>query len=221
MEPWLDYIMYPMAKGWEGWVALEDMPESTRLLYTYAPDLAKQMLADAGLAGGFEMDVLSFNTRNCDDIAEMIADQWEEYGITVNIIVKDETAVHKEVRPPAHMEQDAVVWSTVTHTPVMFANTYYGTTGPRNAGYYSSEYFDTRMLAAMKEPDPAKYKTMMEEANLRCQDDVPAIPFAHPTWTEFWWPWVKNCYGEVWYQIHTPDYHNWWIDQDLKAEMGY
>jgi len=48
MEPWLDCIMHPMAKGWEGWVALEDMPESTKLLYTHNPVMAKQMLADAG-----------------------------------------------------------------------------------------------------------------------------------------------------------------------------
>ena len=197
------------------------MPESTKLLYTYNPELAKQMLADASYPDGFEMDVLSFNTRQCPDVAQMLADQWADYGIKINIIVKDEITVNKEVRPPAHIQQDAALWSTVTHTPLQFAFTYYGTTGPRNAGYYSSEYFDTRMLAARKESNPATLVQLLEEANLCCQDDVAAIPFAHPSWTEFWWPWVKNCYREVWYQNHLPDYHNWWIDADLKAEMGY
>lgn len=221
MEPWLDYNMHPFAKGWEGWVAIEDMPESTRMLYKYDPELAKQMLADAGYPDGFEMDVLAMNVYQNDDIAEMIADQWKDIGVTVNIVVKDSTAVNKEVRPPAHMEQDAVAWVVVTHTPILFAHTYYGSTGPRNAGYYDSEYFDSRMLGAMRESDTDKRVQMLTEANLRQQDDVVSVPFAFPSWRAFWWPWVKNIHGEVWYHIHTPDVHNWWLDQNLKAEMGY
>ena len=220
MEPWLEYNMAPFAKGWEGWVDVKDMPESTKTLYEHNPELAKKMLADAGYPNGFEVDFLVMNTYQNDDIAEMIVDQWKDLGIKVNITVKDGTSVNSEVRPPAHMEQDAVVWVIVTHTPILFAHTYYGSTGPRNAGYYSSEYFDSRMLSAMKEVDDAKRVKMLEEANLRAQDDVAAIPFAFPSWTAFWWPWVKNCHGEVWYHIHTPDYHNWWLDENLKEEMG-
>ena len=93
--------------------------------------------------------------------------------------------------------------------------------GPRNAGYYRSEYVDTNLLDAMKEQDDAKRVEMLTKGNLRIQDDVAAIPFAFPSWRAFWWPWVKNCYGEVWYHIHTPDVHNWWIDQNVKKEMGH
>ena len=221
MEPWADYIMHPFAAGWEGWTPLEEMPESTRMLYTYDPELAKKMLADAGYPDGFEVDLLAMNVYQNDDIAEIVADQWKELGVTVNITVKDGAAVNKEVRPPAHMEYDAVAWVIVTHTPILFAHTYYGSTGPRNAGYYRSEYFDERMLGAMREQDDAKRVRMLTEANLRQQDDVAAVPFAFPSWRTFWWPWVKNIHGEVWYHIHTPDAHNWWLDQGLKEAMGH
>lgn len=100
------------------------------------------------------------------------------------------------------------VYGVGTDTVVIEVD-YYGTTRPRNAGYYSNEYFDTQMLTAMKELDPATRVQLQKEANLRYQDDCPAIPYAYPYWTEFWWPWMKNCYGEVWYQIHTPDHRNW------------
>ena len=220
MEPWLEYNMSPFARGWEGWVPVAEMPESTKMLYNYDVELAKKMLADAGYPNGFEVDFLVMNDYQNDDIAEMITDQWKELGVTVNITVKDSTSVNKEVRPPAHMEQDAVVWVIVTHTPILFAHTYFGTTGPRNAGYYNSEYFDTRMLNAMRETDTDTRVQMLEEANLRAQDDVAAIPFAFPSWMTYWWPWVRNAHGEVWYHIHTPDYHNWWLDADLKKEMG-
>ena len=221
MEPDLEYNMHPFAAGWEGWVPVDEMPESTRMLYTFDPELAKQMLADAGYPNGFEINVLVMNAYQNDDIAEIVADQWQDLGVTMNITVKDGSAVGKEVRPPAHMEYDAVAWVMVTHTPILFAHTYYGTTGPRNAGYYRSEYFDERMLGAIREQDDAKRVQMLTEANLRQQDDVAAVPFAFPSWRTFWWPWVKNIHGEVWYHIHTPDAHNWWIDQTLKEEMGH
>ena len=221
MEPDLEYNMHPFAAGWEGWVPVDEMPESTRMLFTYDPEMAKQMLADAGYPNGFEIDVLAMNVYQNDDIAEIVADQWQDLGVTMNITVKDGAAVNKEVRPPAHMEYDAVAWVMVTHTPILFAHTYYGTKGPRNAGYYRSEYFDERMLGAIREQDDAKRVQMLTEANLRQQDDVAAIPFAFPSWRTFWWPWVKNIYGEVWYHIHTPDAHNWWLDQALKEEMGH
>ena len=221
MEPDLEYNMHPFAAGWEGWVPVDEMPESTRMLFNYDPEMAKQMLADAGYPNGFEIDVLAMNVYQNDDIAEIVADQWQDLGVTVNITVKDGSAVNKEVRPPAHMEYDAVAWVMVTHTPILFAHTYYGSKGPRNAGYYRSEYFDERMLGAIREQDDAKRVQMLTEANLRQQDDVAAIPFAFPSWRTFWWPWVKNIYGEVWYHIHTPDAHNWWLDQALKEEMGH
>ena len=221
MEPDLEYNMHPFAAGWEGWVPVDEMPESTRMLYTFDPELAKQMLADAGYPNGFEINVLAMNVYQNDDIAEIVADQWQDLGVTMNITVKDGSAVNKEVRPPEHMEYDAVAWVMVTHTPILFAHTYYGTAGPRNAGYYRSEYFDERMLGAIREQDDAKRVQMLTEANLRQQDDVAAIPFAFPSWRTFWWPWVKNIHGEVWYHIHTPDAHNWWLDLALKEEMGH
>ncbi|GAJ20970.1 unnamed protein product, partial [marine sediment metagenome] len=51
--------------------------------------------------------------------------------------------------------------------------------------------------------------------------DVPYIPFGGAYWHAMWWPWLKNFYGE-WDGIAwgTP-YDTLWIDQDLKAEMGY
>ena len=38
-----------------------------------------------------------------------------------------------------------------------------------------------------------------------------------------WWPWVKNYYGEVETGFFTtlPFITHVWIDQDLKAQLGY
>ncbi|MBA7554131.1 hypothetical protein ES705_46743 [subsurface metagenome] len=42
-------------------------------------------------------------------------------------------------------------------------------------------------------------------------------------YSSFWWPWVKNYYGErhaTDIQLATYMAHAW-LDQNLKAEMGY
>jgi peptide/nickel transport system substrate-binding protein len=39
----------------------------------------------------------------------------------------------------------------------------------------------------------------------------------------YWWPWVKNYYGEacVLDKAIAPVLARAWLDQDLKAKMGY
>ena len=36
-----------------------------------------------------------------------------------------------------------------------------------------------------------------------------------------WWPWVKNYWGEPGSVVADPPTAQMWIDQNLKAEMGY
>jgi len=54
-------------------------------------------------------------------------------------------------------------------------------------------------------------------------DDVPFIPLYSPIPLIYYWPWTKNYYGLIdesaWGTNHM-DAHIW-IDQDLKAEMGF
>ena len=87
--------------------------------------------------------------------------------------------------------------------------------------FYEDEYATVRLQASDKETDPVERNKIMEEAFISITEGVPTIPFAYPGLVSYAWPWVKNWYGEGWYNIHTPGAHNWWIDQDLKAEMGY
>lgn len=53
---------------------------------TYDPELAKQMLADAGYADGFEFDVYLFQAQPIDSF-QLAAEYLAEVGITMNIFV--------------------------------------------------------------------------------------------------------------------------------------
>ena len=77
MEPDRLYHYWPMRKGFTGWVPLEELPAETRLLYDYDPDLATQMLRDAGVPDGFKMKMLVDVTEPMPDAAELIADLFD------------------------------------------------------------------------------------------------------------------------------------------------
>lgn len=64
---------------------------------------------------------------------------------------------------------------------------------------------------------------MLKELGIYCIDQVSHIPMGNPTLLLAWWPWVKNYYGEIdgGYDNCSAYVSTLWIDQDLKAEMGY
>jgi len=54
--------------------------------------------------------------------------------------------------------------------------------------------------------------------------EVPRIALQCGTEGHFWWPWLKNYYGErtaTDYEDPWPILAHVWIDEDLKALMGY
>ena len=64
---------------------------------------------------------------------------------------------------------------------------------------------------------------IFKELNVIGLDDVPYIPLYDAYSLIYYWPWVKNYYGEIdesaWGAAHI--HACIWIDQDLKAELGY
>ena len=215
----MDYYEWPIAKGTAGYVPMERLPASCQELLTYDPVKAKQMLADAGYPTGFTMQINTSTRANMAVIAELLADQWKKLGITVEIIVKVETTINKISRE--HTYQGATTaWSSMDQ-PDIISTGFWTITGPRNYSAYYDEYSSSRLLAAVSEIDEAKRTTMLEEVFVHMLDDAPCIAFGYPCDSTYFWPWVKNCYGEVAYFNQSPDYHNWWLDAKLKATMGY
>jgi len=69
--------------------------------------------------------------------------------------------------------------------------------------------------------DAVEREKLEKEESLMLIEDCISIPFPyHYTYT-FYWPWIKNYHGELFEYMRDPPYEFWWIDQDLKAEMGY
>jgi len=79
----------PTAKGI--FTPIEELPESARELYTYNPDKAKKLLAEAGYSNGFKFTLTTYDYRGYMDMASIIKDYLSKIGVNMEIELKDST----------------------------------------------------------------------------------------------------------------------------------
>jgi len=210
---------------------LEELPADIQLLYDYNPELAKKMLAEAGYPEGFKTEIAIGITPAELDNASLLKDQWAKIGVEVEIKVLDPVALVDAVYPlpvPAHtgIRFDKVEAAN----PIIYFSQFFitaehpGGGGSANRDVYSNSEFDDLMDRVNLELDVAEQTRLLEEAGDILRQDVLRIPLYLVCNRTYWWPWVKNYYGEATIADDAsfcPLVRYMWIDEDLKAKMGY
>ncbi|MBA7698570.1 Heme-binding protein A [subsurface metagenome] len=202
---------------------LEELPAETRLLFDYNPTLAMAMLADAGYAGGLELTCNIGTSAEHQDIGALLKDQWDKIGVTVNLNTVEQAAFDAMGR--------AVTYDDTIVGKFDIANPYFGLykrarsrpLGIFNQADWSNERFDELMDVVAASTEPADQSVAYKEAAVILINEVPYIPLTLCPRRHYWWPWVKNYYGE-WNVQDNPSPYPFafaWIDQNLKEEMGY
>ena len=200
---------------------LDELPESSQLLYGYDPELAQQMLADAGYPDGFTLvmpvdgsDVLRM------DMTSMIKDQWSKMGVEVDMKVMESGALNTflgeypaDEPPPWHGFIERIV-----NVLGIAAMTSLGVHQAQIPVWYADRYEE-----AIRTVDSDARNAIIRELILREIDDALYIPIGTPYELLAKWPWVKNWYGEY---IDTGRGMShitarMWIDRGLKEELGY
>ena len=89
--------------------------------------------------------------------------------------------------------------------------------------FYPDEYFNETLARAATEMDSAKRNALLKELGIYVIGEAYTLGIAEAFELCYWWPWVKNYYSEVEVGHTNPVVINAaiWIDQALKAEMGY
>ena len=150
-------------------------------------------------------------------IEEKIAAYWDKIGITTTI-------------KPLEMIAYYAVWDAgdmdahLTHSYMNAPLTgfiQYTPDAIRDDLFYNNPYFTARYKEAMQTVDAAERDAIFKELAVILLDDLPCIPIGHSYMVAYWWPWVKNYYGEVESGYFKPPWALMWVDQDLKAEMGH
>lgn len=215
---------WPLMEGVPGYVPMDERPPEVQQLFEFDPEKAKQMLADAGYPNGFTATVSymtgGFN-REDQQRAEILASMWANVGVTLNLQPMEYTAWQAMVNARQHPEV-VIDWSSSVF-PFWTFESYFSTGGSNNYSMYSNPEFDELLAKASTTIDEAERTALLEQMYLILQEDVPVIDFGFPVFRSYWWPWVKNYYGEntggTGGHGRTP-FEMMWVDQALKTQMG-
>ena len=206
------------------YIPLDELPEESKILFEYdadtTPELAKQMLTDAGYPDGFTLDVDILAEPAYEDRAAMLKDQWAKIGVDINIIANDST---KQWAYFTNREfGDVLMLMYGIGNPVTAYN-FYTSTGWLCIGNWKNDEFDSIMAEVGSMTDVEERNEKLTEAGLIFLNDCPVIPLTSQVTALYWHPWVKNFYGEV--NFNQMDNHaalaRVWIDEELKESMGY
>jgi peptide/nickel transport system substrate-binding protein len=199
---------------------MEDLPESSQILFDYNPELAKQMLADAGYPNGFKMQYFTDTQSANLDVAALLQDMYADIGVELEIKSMDTTTHY-----------DYMYEKKFTHS--IYTTIFGGATNPAglndtksdgmfNFGKWSNPRYDALVNKASTLLDPAEQNPLWKEAGQIVLDDVRGIQLFSIPESVHWWPWLKNYYGEI---TADTDYFfslaHAWFDEDMKKEMGY
>ena len=201
---------------------IEKLPAEARTLYDYNPELASKMLRKAGVPEGFKMEYLVDSGAYNLDEAALLEDQWKKIGIDLQIKAVD-YATYSKIAYAFTATHSLRNFGGSILNPFDFfpSNLYTGRYG--NFGSWSNAEFDALTDKLTGSPDVDEQNRLIKEAAIVALEDVPAIPLNLTLDGDYWWPWVKNYYGE--HIVRDNDFASIlahaWIDQDLKKKMGY
>ena len=216
----LAYPIKPTPTFMPWYTPLEEQPESVQELFSYNPEKAKKLLAEAGYPDGFKTKVTT-TSAGADTLA-IIREYFLLVGVDMEIEVVEGSVFNG-------------LWSGHKHDEMI-----YHQTDPTNSWTYlcerethswnSSRWHDPKVDEAYQtvcdniwREDPSEaYRTIKETASYILDNAWGVwMPLVHRY--NMWWPWVKNYYGvfNLGYNAQGAHRKFVWIDTDLMKSMGY
>jgi peptide/nickel transport system substrate-binding protein len=203
---------------------LEKLPPSARELFTYNPEKAKKLLAEAGYPNGFTFKAQVFSgSQNAMDLAAMVVAYLSKIGVTMVLDPMDYPSWLSRMTKKNHTE--GIFFDNDHGTPFAGVRKNFVTGNTWNPHMMSDPYVDKTHSETVENPKLTEKQSLevMKKLSVYVLDQAPAIILPTPYVYTAWWPWVKNYYGEqrVGCQRSAPILARIWIDQEMKKKMGY
>ncbi len=207
------------------YLGLDDpaMPASVKELYTYSPDKAKKLLADAGFPNGFKTTALISTTEV--DYFSIIKEMWAKVGVQLDLNVV-ELAARRAIYAAGNYE---VTGAAGGRGPLSVFYKMVTLVGHSPAGGSGSNINDpvidkaSEQMMALYLTDPKAAMATFKESMKYVLDQAYVVSRPIYPLTNFWWPWVKNYTGE--YSVGYISFDTWaqwvWIDEALKSSLGH
>lgn len=157
-----------------GSVSCEDA-EELGLAYNYDPDRARELLEEAGLSDGFEMDLVTSDLNVYRDVYEVLTAQLSQFNITVNLQITDNPTMHDQIREAANPITSYLAPGPTTNqllTRFAHSDSAVVVGSAPNANFSQYDGADDLIEAARNEPDPERQKELWREANIKILEDM-------------------------------------------------
>ncbi len=140
---------------------------------------ARELMAEAGYADGFSMDLITSEMTDYSANYEVLQAELAEIGITVNLTVVDHATMHAQIREDvnpiviyvAYRPNADVYLTNFFHSNSIVVE---GESPITNFSHYSG--VDDLIEQARAETDPTAQEELWKQANIQIQKDLAAIP---------------------------------------------
>jgi peptide/nickel transport system substrate-binding protein len=211
-----EILAWPLAniKGYDkAYMPLEEMPQSVQALYTYNPEQAKKLLAEAGYPNGFKTQIIT--TSAYTDYLSIYENMWAEVGVELNLQLVETGPYFNYTTTRQYPE---MLYGFFVQPgpyaqllPFRIDNTF-------NRSWVNDARVNETYAEILKYnlKDQAKVDQLHRDLMPYVLEQAWYIPTPGPYLYNFWQPWLKNYHGEglIGYQPAWVRYV--WIDQNLK-----
>jgi len=214
-------LSFPFSSEWptDLFTPMEELPEAAQELFTYNPEKAKQLMAEAGYPDGFKAEIVC--TSGWVDGVSLVADYWSELGIELELNVVEYGVYYSVMRGKTHKHMYAM--SKGCGDPFAVLNVI-GCPGQYwNPAMFDDPYYTETYEQAEAEPDSVEAKKLLKHLNAYILEKAPYVIMPTGYVYSYAFPWVKNWYGETTNSTRAPGaiLATLWIDEKLRKEMGY
>jgi peptide/nickel transport system substrate-binding protein len=210
---------YPMGANYPEsvYTPIEKLPASAQEQFTYDPEKAKKLLADAGYPTGFKTEmILDATTTDPGDLSAMLKGMWQKIGVDVELKPMEYSAFQSMFLSKT---QNAMVFYSkglVHPLTVLRYNLPGQPWGPSN---WNDPQYEKDYLAAKVITDDVERSKRLKELNVRAIDAVAYIGMPANYYYIYAYPWVKNYFGETnlgYINDASQAYAAIWLDQEAK-----
>ncbi|GAH62379.1 unnamed protein product, partial [marine sediment metagenome] len=198
IPPGMSYVAAPVElPGDPSYTPLEELPEDVQILYEYDTDEAKRLLAEAGYPEGLATRVMVQAGPVGEDQAALLKYQWAKIGVELEIDALESVDYLRARYPlPEPTYHGVMIDQGGCHDPMVYVDIRCYTMGYNNYGAYSNPEMDKLIDPIRVELDPDEQIRLFKEITPMVQYEAIRIHLSPYLAGRYWWPWVKNYYGE-------------------------